>query len=84
MSTEHSERMEMSTYAIRSKQARRKRLTSPVQSVVPAPSRFEIDREELIQSIEISEDEILDDLLYPADHRAVRSGGGEPRRFEPR
>jgi hypothetical protein len=76
--------MEMSTYAIRSQQARQKRLTSPGQSLVPAPSRFEIDLEELIHSIEISEDEILADLLYPEDHRAVRSGGGEPRRFEPR
>jgi len=53
--------------------------------LVSAPRRrFEIDREELLRSIAITDDEILDDLLYPADHRAVRSGRTESARLEPR
>jgi hypothetical protein len=46
--------------------------------------RFEVDRKELSRSIEISEDEILDDLLYPADRRAVRSAASENGRLKPR
>ena len=65
--------------------AAEKRLISAPRLVLPPPRRrLEIDRQELIRSVEISDDEILDDLLYPADHRAVRSGGSEPRRLEPR
>jgi hypothetical protein len=60
-----------------------RRLTSPPRRVLPAPGRrFELDREELIRSIEITDDEILDDLLYPADHRAVRPGGWAPGHHE--
>jgi hypothetical protein len=64
-------------------------LLAPVSAaerrLISAPTRrLEINREDLIRSIEISEDEILDDLLYPADHRAVRSGGWEPAHSEPR
>jgi hypothetical protein len=33
------------------------------------PSRIEIDRQELDRSIEIREEEIREDLLYPADRR---------------
>jgi hypothetical protein len=34
---------------------------------------LELDEEELIASFEITQEEILDDLLYPADHRAAQS-----------
>jgi hypothetical protein len=50
--------------------------------VIPAPGRLELNPEELIRSLEISDDEILDDLLYPADHRAARSGGWESGGWE--
>jgi hypothetical protein len=45
---------------------------------------LEVDEMELIGSFEITEEEILDDLLYPADHRAARSGGPESGRSEDR
>jgi hypothetical protein len=32
--------------------------------------RFELDVDALTDGFEVSEEEILDDLLYPADHRA--------------
>jgi phosphohistidine phosphatase SixA len=65
--------------------AAEKRLLSAPRRVLPAPSRrLEIDWEHLIRSVEISDDEILDDLLYPADHRAVGAGAWESGRFEPR
>jgi hypothetical protein len=38
---------------------------------------LELDEEQLIGSVEITEEEILDDLLFPADHRAASSGGSE-------
>ena len=55
-----------------------KRLLSAPRRILPPPRRrHEINRENLIRSVEISEDEILDDLLYPADHRVVRPGGSD-------
>jgi phosphohistidine phosphatase SixA len=58
--------------------AAEKRLISAPRRILPAPrSRHEITREELIRFVEISEDEILDDLLYPADHRVVRPGASD-------
>jgi hypothetical protein len=35
---------------------------------------LELDEEELIGSVEITQEEILDDLLFPSDHRAAWSG----------
>lgn len=65
--------------------AAEKRLISAPKRVLPSSRRhLEIDPEALIPPVEISEDEILDDLLYPADHRALRSGGSESGRWEPR
>jgi hypothetical protein len=43
----------------------------PLRLISSQESRFEIDSGELARSVEITEEEILDDLLYPADHRAV-------------
>jgi hypothetical protein len=34
--------------------------------------------DDLMRSLQITEDEILDDLLYPLDHRAVKSGRADP------
>jgi hypothetical protein len=49
-----------------------KRLISAPGRVLPFPGRrFEIDHEELARSVEISDEEILDDLLYPADHHSL-------------
>jgi hypothetical protein len=45
---------------------------------------LELDEKKLIGSFEIREEEILDDLLYPADHRALRSTGSDPGRSEAR
>jgi hypothetical protein len=45
---------------------------------------LELDEKELIGSFEIKEEEILDDLLYPADHRALRSPGSHSGRSEAR
>jgi hypothetical protein len=53
--------------------AAEKRLISAPRRILPARrGRHEINWEDLIRSVELSEDEILDDLLYPADHRVVR------------
>jgi hypothetical protein len=50
--------------------------TAPLE----AERRFlELDAKELIGSLEITEEEILDDLLYPADRRAQRSTGSDWR-----
>jgi hypothetical protein len=65
--------------------AAEKRLVSAPKRFLSAPtSPFEINRADLIPSVEISEEEILDDLLYPSDHRALGSGGSESGRLEPR
>jgi hypothetical protein len=41
----------------------------------------EIVPEQIAASVEVTEEEILDDLLYPADHRAVSDGSGvDPNR----
>jgi hypothetical protein len=61
--------------------AAEKRLFSAPRRILAAPRRrHEINREDLIRFVEIREDEILDDLLYPADHRVVRPPEGEPSR----
>jgi hypothetical protein len=41
--------------------------------------RFELDVDALTDGFEVSEEEILDDLLYPADHRAPRRPAGAAR-----
>jgi hypothetical protein len=56
-------------------------------STVPLETerRFlELDEKELIGSVEITEEEILDDLLYPADRRAQRYTGSDSWRSEAR
>jgi hypothetical protein len=58
------------------------RALSPLAPALQAEKRHLTlaDQKELIVSFEITEDEILDDLLYPADHRALRSSSPESAR----
>jgi chromosome condensin MukBEF MukE localization factor len=49
------------------------RAISLIAPALLAETRYvELVPEQIARSVRISEDEILDDLLYPADHSAVR------------
>jgi hypothetical protein len=53
--------------------AAERRLVAVERRIVGAPSRgLDVDFDDLARSIEVSEEEILDDLLYPSDHTAAR------------
>ena len=54
------------------------RLISLIAPALLAEPRYvEIDPEQIAKSIRLTEEEILDDLLYPGDHRAVSDGGDD-------
>jgi hypothetical protein len=49
------------------------RAISLIAPALLAETRYvELVPEQIVRSVRISEEEILDDLLYPADHSAVR------------
>jgi hypothetical protein len=54
--------------------AERRLISAPTRALPIARRRFELNWEDLIRSVEISDEEVLDDLLYPADHRALQGG----------
>jgi hypothetical protein len=58
------------------------RFISLIAPALLAETRYvEIVPEQIAGSVEVTEEEILDDLLYPADHRAVSDGSGvDPNR----
>ena len=64
----------MSTHANRTARSQRRQITS-TNSARPTPRGLEFDRDDLIRSIEISEDDILADLLYPFGHHDAPATG---------
>ena len=48
------------------------RFISLIAPALLAETRYvEINGEQIARSVRVTEEEILDDLLYPADHRAI-------------
>jgi hypothetical protein len=56
------------------------RAISLIAPALLAETRYvELVPEQIARSVRVSEEEILDDLLYPADHNAVRGDEAKPR-----
>jgi hypothetical protein len=56
------------------------RAISLIAPALLAETRYvELVPEQIARSVRVSEEEILDDLLYPADHNALSSDDAKPR-----
>jgi hypothetical protein len=61
------------------------RAISVIAPTLLAETRYvELDPQQIARSIQVSHEEILDDLLYPADHNAVRRAAAEHLSADPR
>jgi hypothetical protein len=61
------------------------RAISLIAPALLAETRYvEVDPQQVARSIRVSDEEILDDLLYPADHGAVRSAAVKHLEADPR
>jgi hypothetical protein len=55
------------------------RFISLIAPALLAETRYvDINGERIADSVRVTEEEILDDLLYPADHRAVEASDAAP------